>query len=353
MKEPRRPKHLLLQWHITDRCNLRCRHCYQEAHAGKELDTCALMAILEQFIDFVAGCRKRAAPGEPPVRCHITLTGGEPFLRDDFFDLVEAIRSRGPYISFAILTNGSLVDRATARGLRRFEPVFVQVSIEGSKARHDDIRGVGSHDRTVSAIRSLVGEGIPTYVAFTAHRENFRDFPEVVRLGERLGVSRVWADRLIPVGTGAAMQSLNPVEARELFGLMWTARARAARAWGRRTEVAMNRGLQFLVAGGRPYRCTAGDSLLAIMPDGTLYPCRRMPIPVGNLLETPLHELYHRSEMLRALRDPSRMGEGCSECCFADLCRGGLRCLAHALTGSPFRADPGCWNAKDSGLRKK
>jgi radical SAM protein with 4Fe4S-binding SPASM domain len=187
----------------------------------------------------------------------------------------------------------------------------------------------------------MVRAGIRTLISFTAHRANFREFPQVAQLGRKLKVSRVWADRLIPQG-GCGDQPLGPQETRELFTLMDEERRRAKRGWFNRTEIAMSRALQFLIRGGTPYHCTAGDTLITIQPNGDLYPCRRMPIRVGNVLETPLHDLYCRSDLLRELRR-DRIIAGCKECFYAKFCRGGLKCLSYSLTGDPFRADPGCW----------
>jgi radical SAM protein with 4Fe4S-binding SPASM domain len=106
----------------------------------------------------------------------------------------------------------------------------------------------------------------------------------------------------------------------------------------------MHRALQFL-EGGHPYQCTAGDRLITVQPNGDLYPCRRMPIRTGNLLETPLVDLYQKSPLFRALRDRDRTSKGCQGCLFSGLCRGGLKCLSYAVTGDPFVADPGCWLA--------
>ena len=90
---------------------------------------------------------------------------------------------------------------------------------------------------------------------------------------------------------------------------------------------------------------TAGDSLLTVQPNGDLYPCRRMPIRVGNVMDTPLADLYYESELLCELRDKNRISEGCEGCSHAHTCRGGLKCLSYAMTGDPFKADPGCWIA--------
>ncbi|MEZ4529117.1 MAG: radical SAM protein [Desulfobacterales bacterium] len=340
--DPYIPNGLLFQWHITDRCNFRCTHCYQETYSREEPDFAALMDILEQFSQLIAGWRTRKR-----VRAHITLAGGEPFVRGDFPDLLEVFHARRPEFSFAILSNGSLIDAKMARYLKKCRPAFVQISMEGSRENHEKIRGTGSFDMAVSALRHLVREGIRTFISFTAHRENYKDFPQVARIGQKLGVSRVWADRLIPCGSGAQLKELllTPEETRDFFQIMARTRVHFPRSWFCKTEISLHRALQFLVDGGRPYHCTAGDSLIAVLPGGDLLPCRRMPVPVGNLKKESLAQLYCSSELFQALRDRTRISAGCEQCFYARLCRGGLKCLSHALHGDPFRADPGCWKA--------
>lgn len=343
------PRHLLMQWHITQRCNLRCAHCYQESYQGKELSFQELLGILEQFEQFI-----KARPG---TTGHITVTGGEPFVRRDFADLLDVFAAHRKLFSFAILTNGTFIDTAMARHLSQLKPRFVQVSIEGVQATHDRIRGEGNFERTVEAARLLVQAGVRTMISFTAHRDNYCEFPDVARLGRKLRVARVWSDRLIPCGSGAALQTqlLTPQETREYFELMRQAQKEAQGAWFGCTEIAMHRALQFLVAGGRPYHCTAGDTLITVQPNGDLLPCRRMPIRVGNLLQTPLRELY-QCDLFQSLRDRERVSLGCEGCAYARQCRGGLKCLSYAVTGDPFVADPGCWLAhgtKDERQRTK
>ncbi len=339
------PKRLLLQWHVTQRCNLRCAHCYQESYAGKELTFPELLGILGQFEELLESWNQES--GAPRTGGHITVTGGEPFMRPDFMELLEVFTKKRELFSFAILTNGCTIDGEVARRLGRLRPRFVQVSIEGTEATHDRIRGRGNYHRTITALRHLRREKIPTAISFTAHRENFREFLEVARLGQELRVDRVWADRLIPTGSGELLRKeiLTEEETREFFEVMAEARREATKSWFGGTEIAMHRALQFLVAGGRAYHCTAGDTLLTVMPNGDLYPCRRMPIRVGDLMETPLRELYYGSRVLLKLRDENRVSSGCEQCNFRHRCRGGLRCLSYALRGDPFRADPDCWLA--------
>ncbi len=334
-----------LQWHVTDRCDHRCSHCYQEVYEGEEMSFDQLLDVLEQFKALLSLPRFR--PGGRGGRGHINVTGGEPFVRDDLLDLLEAFHAEQDWLSYGILTNGSLIDDELAARLKVLGPSMVQVSLEGTPETHDAIRGRGDHDRTLGAIRVLAGAGIRAVVSFTAHRGNMREFPDVVRAASRAGASHVWADRLVPWGSGTGMADLllSPEETKELFNVMRRSQL-ASRRWPRsRTRVSMDRALQFLVSDSRPYRCSAGDTLLTVMPDGTLYPCRRMPIEVGNVLESSLSDLYLGNGLLRDLRDRDRVAEGCEGCHFAYLCGGGLRCLSHAVHGDPFRADPGCWIA--------
>jgi radical SAM protein with 4Fe4S-binding SPASM domain len=335
---------LVLQWHITDRCNLCCAHCYQEDHPARELPFQDLLKILEQFKELI----DQLGDGEvPPVRGHINVSGGEPFVRKDFLDLLETFAANRDWLSFGILTNGTFIDETMAQRLRQLKPAFVQVSIEGTRVTNDNIRGRGALERTVSALKHLVREHIPSVISFTAHRGNFREFTEVALLGSELGVKRVWADRLIPLGSGESLkeQMLSPDETREFFNIMYRAHNEAMRKFSR-TEISMHRALQFLVGGGHPYHCGAGETLITVLPNGDLYPCRRMPIRVGNLMETPLTELYFTCDLFCSLRNPNNISDECRDCIFSSKCRGGLKCLSYAVTGDPFKADPGCWRSR-------
>jgi radical SAM protein with 4Fe4S-binding SPASM domain len=268
-------------------------------------------------------------------------------VRDDFLQLLKEIRAR--HIPFAILTNGLLIDRATASFLKGLAPRFIQVSLEGAQARHDVIRGEGNYERVLHCLEVLKKARIRTLVSFTASRQNFRDFPDVAEICQRYGVSRLWSDRLIPTGTvnQADASALTPKETQEFFNIM-SAHVTKQKRWRKKSTIAMRRALQFLITGEKPYRCSAGHELITVMPDGTVLPCRRLPIPAGNLFETSLSTIYNESKVFRNLRDPATVYSGCEACEFAESCRGGLRCLAYSITGDPFRADPGCWQSTDN-----
>ena len=333
-----RPPRLLLQWHLSDRCNLRCAHCYQDDFREVSRGLVGWRELLDRVLAFLHGPGGNAA-----IPAHINVTGGEPFAIAEFPALMEVFARHRRDFDFGILSNGTLVDRPTARQVKSWGTRFVQVSIEGGRETHDRIRGPGTYERAIAGLHALKAERVPTLIAFTAQRANWREFPAVAALGKEVGAQRVWADRMIPAGQADRQQVLDADETRAFLELM--AKTREPLRFFSRRGIAMKRALQFLVAENEtPYRCTAGDTLLTLMPDGTLYPCRRLPIALGNLYEMPLARLYD-TEIPRQLRDPLWQGEGCGDCVLASACRGGLRCLSYALHGRLDRADPGCWLA--------
>ena len=298
-----------------------------------------MLGILHQFMDFL--CRRTTRH-----KGHITVTGGEPLTRQDCARFLEELSRHQDLFSFAVLTNGTMIDKSWAERFARWKPAFVQISLDGGQTVHDAIRGAGAFERAIAAIAMLVQHKVKTYISFTAHKNNYREFAEVSRIGRKLGVARVWADRLIPETQEQQELSLSPEQTQEFLELMLQQRMLVSKS-GVATEIAMHRALQFLYSDSAPYRCSAGNTLITVLPDGVLYPCRRLPIEVGNLLQTSLVDLYE-SEIMRSLRQPEKVAQGCEACAFASVCRGGLRCLAYAVHGRYDLADPGCWLAEGS-----
>lgn len=335
------PKKLILQWHITNRCNLRCRHCYQDNYqrAG-ELKFAQWQLVIQQYVALLESLSDQAGY---PVRGQINVTGGEPFAHESFLELLVLLTQYREHFSFAILCNGSFITAEMAEILKNFAPRFVQISLEGMRETHDEIRGNEQFSQASTALKHLVKVGIRSMIAFTAQRDNYLEFPALLKHAQALQVNEIWADRLIPCNSNAnSSQILNTTETQEFFEIVHYAQQRAATRWFPSTQVRMHRALQFLVAGGEPYKCSAGESLLALLPNGDVLPCRRMPEALGNVLVTPLVEIYRNAPLLRELRE-SAPPRDCKACFFAEFCRGGLKCLSYAQTGRLDQADPNCW----------
>lgn len=337
---------LHLQWHVTDRCNLRCTHCYQENYSAKnDLTFEELLIVLGEYNSLLElwsqTCPSNIIPG------HITITGGEPFIRPDFLTLLQVLANYKNDFTFSILSNGTLIDATIAKALKKRGVGYVQISIEGSEKTHDQIRGQGSFQKAIRGLKFLIQENVRTLISFTAHQKNFLEFSEVAQMGCELGAWRVWADRLIPCGQGTSQQTLSKEGTEQFFDIMLKARMEAEKNYRGKTHIAMHRALQFLKSNETPYYCHAGNSFITIDANGDLYPCRRMPIKIGNVLETDLIDLYEEDKLLQKLRVPDTHIEGCQNCQHVSQCRGGLRCLSYAVHHDCFKADPGCWLASD------
>lgn len=341
------PSSFRMQWHILDRCNLRCQHCYQESFSTADPSFDFLLEVLDQFTETVRYFNRKRQESIP---AGINLTGGEPFLREDLFDLLDRIAKHRSLFHFALLSNGTRIDRALARRLSRLRPDYVQISLDGMKETHDKIRGEGSFDQAVEGIRHLCRSGIRTLLSFTVHQMNDQEFEQVALLGRDLGVAKIWSDRMIPTNPDQLANLLSPQETNDFFREMRRVRDSFERIpfftriqngifHRKKTIVSMNRALQFLEGGGPIYHCSAGRSLIAVLPDGSLLPCRRLPIPAGNVKEKSLLEWYRTSPVLKELR---KLESECQGCIFQRSCGGGLRCLSYRKTGDPFSGDPDC-----------
>ena len=316
-----------LQWHITHACNLRCSHCYQtdyESHMPRE----ELFRALDSFGDLVR---------DRDVQPQVNLTGGEPLLHPDFFDLCAEIRRRGWRLG--VLTNGTLIDDDTARRLAGLSPVFVQVSLDGTRRVHDAIRGEGAFNRALSGIDRLKAQGIRVLVSFTAQRRNCRCFAGLAAVCRAHGVDKLWWDRVV---TPDGELAVTTAQFRRLVRTANRLREAEIKESGA-PMVSNGRALQF---GEDPcaevYHCSAGENLLVLLADGSLMPCRRLPFVIGNLRDGGMRSLTEGSALMAELR-AARVPEGCRGCRNLVRCGGGAKCVTYALTGRLDLRDTNCF----------
>jgi radical SAM protein with 4Fe4S-binding SPASM domain len=152
-----------LEFQITDRCNLRCRHCYIGDGLNKDLPFEKILKILKEFEE-IQGLR-------------LLLSGGEPLLHPHFWEINEVLREY-PFRSI-LLSNGTLITKETVKKLRVHE---VQVSLDGMKEGHESIRGEGTFEKTLKAIDHLQEANIRVSVATMIHRQNLYDFNRLASL---------------------------------------------------------------------------------------------------------------------------------------------------------------------------
>ena len=325
-------KRFILQWHLGEQCNLKCLHCYQENHKYINLPFDKLVYIYNQYKELLKKLNMKG---------HINITGGEPFCNPYLFKILDLIKKDADLISFSILTNGTLITKDLAQKLKSYNPYYVQVSLEGGKKTNDYIRGIGTYKKIREGIKYLRDEDIFTSISFTATKLNYKEFPKVVKYAIKNNVNNVWSDRYIPLGDSIDKElMMNYDETRAYLEIMDIERDKLMKK-NCFTTVSMNRALQFQMTNEIAYGCTAGDTLLTIMENGDLVPCRRMPIVVGNLLTDNMYNLYKNNKILQSLRNETIPDE-CQSCEHAKTCLGGLKCLTYALYKDLNHKDMGC-----------
>ena len=323
------------QWHITERCNWRCKHCYQNGKPAEELALGDLLKVAGLMGEAVEKWGKRGS---------VSLTGGEPFLRaDDLHQLMNFFDGSDAFAYYDILTNGSLITEKEAGWMIEHPKLRrVQVSLEGATAKvNDDIRGQGAFERTVEAIRLLRANGIEISVMTTITRKNMGQIGALVELLGREGVAALALERFIPEGNGLGLS--NEVPSREEIHGLYSEIYRMAQ--GSPIRLLLYRPLFTLTAPDDPTvgaLCSAGNNALTVMPDGTVYPCRRLPVPIGNVLEDGFYRIWYGSELLWKLRDPKNLKGKCLDCDLLTQCRG-CRAAAFFHGGDYLAEDPQCW----------
>ncbi len=330
------PNRITFQWHITDQCNFRCKHCYQDSYDDVGGSYNQLLTILNKLYNFTEAAKMQS----PNFKAHINFTGGEPFIRKDFLKLLEATKKTGLF-SYAILSNGYLLSQDELQKLKQLSPRFIQISLEGGKLTNEYIRGQGSYLKITKALKTYRQLRIPVMISFTANSTNYKEFPQVVRIGRKYKVFKVWTDRYLPNGNSDKLL-MSTDQVKEFFQIIKKEQSKTKYYILSQTKISSDRALQFLVSGGRPYRCSAGKTLLAILPNGDILPCRRLPIKVGNILYDNLIDIYLNDSTLIDIRNPIE-ADGCKDCYYNSSCEGGLKCLSHALTKTYIQKDPNCW----------
>jgi len=267
------------------------------------------------------------------------ITGGEPFLRPDLYDVLSEIgKSRG---EIYLLTNGTLITSSNASELAALRVRGVQVSIEGPEKIHDQVRGQGSFGKAMRGVGHLLEAGLTVTLNATLSRINAIYLMDLIDLASHAGVQRLGFSRLVPSGRGTALASemLGADEVKRLYErALSTSRPGLEVITGDPVASQVHDGngedLGSTPTGG----CAAGISGLTFLPDGTITPCRRMPVAIGNIQTDSLREVWAGSSVLNLLRDRKAYKGTCGICPRWANCRG-CRAIAYAYARSQGRED--------------
>jgi radical SAM protein len=359
-------KPLLVFWETTKACPLACIHCRANAITRPlpgELSHAEALDLIRQVAEF----------GRPyPV---LVLTGGDPLMRSDLWELVEEARSLGIPIAMAPSPSRQLlenVDNIVREGVSA-----VSISIDHPDPEvHDRVRRYqGSWEAATTAVRELLRRGVSVQVNTAVMRSTVRGLPGMARLLRELGV-RTWeVFYLVPVGRAGAEEDLSPAEWEDVSAFLYEVSRYGVMV--RTSEGPMFRRVALLLnyasrTGAEPSGLVRtgklylelvddlrklmgepgpqalfetsgtrdGKGVIFISHDGMVYPSGFLPVPVGSVRRGRLVDIYRGSPLLRRLRAAELRGR-CGACEFREVC-GGSRARAFAYYGDPLAEDPAC-----------
>ena len=331
-------------WEVTLACNLRCIHCH--AASGKpspdELTTEEGHKLLEE----IARIQEFRM---------LVITGGEPLVRKDIFDLLSYGKKLG--FNYVMATNATLITQEIAHRLRENNVRGVAVSIDSYRSEvHNFIRrNPKALELAVRGIKNAKDAGLVVQVNFTAMGYNIEDLEGTIDFADSLGADIMLVYQLVPVGRGREIKdaTLHRQRMKELSDKL----IRKQRDVRTIIEpVAMPQFWTYLVKNNGKdepdffsrtffHGCTAGRGLVYIKANGDVWPCPFVAVNAGNVREKPFDEIWRHSEVFQKLRNRDNLKGKCGTCRFREIC-GGCRGRAFALTGDYLAEDPYCFIEK-------
>lgn len=347
---------LFVVWNFTNRCNLKCKHCYQDSEhecIKDELSLDEKLAVVDQM-------------GRMQIPM-MAISGGEPTLSKDLLPIIRRAREYEMHLSLA--TNGTTLTPQRCEELAEAGLRYVEISLDSvDAARHDAFRGIpGMWEKTVRGARNVVAtEGLRLGIAMCVHQGNIDEVEEMIRFAEEdLGAGCLAHFNFIPVGRGLTMVEgdITPAQRERLLGIL-NAKMQAggmgiistAPQLGRvcLAGAALDDGLVPCshAGGGSGTKarvvakylggCGAGRCYIALEPNGNVTPCVYLPHRVmGNVRSQPLEAIFRNSVFWDILNDRDHRLGHCEVCTFRMYC-GGCRARADAYYGQLHAADPGC-----------
>ena len=313
---------LIISWNVTRKCNLKCSHCYINAASGEyndELNTEESKRLIDQISEV--------------SRPLLILSGGEPLLRKDVFELIQYGTQKG--LRMGLGSNGALIDNDVAKKLKEAGIKTVSISLDSHvPEHHDEFRGVkGSWQKAVNAIKALRDNDVLVQVNTTLTQQNYSEIDDIMSLAEKLGVENFHLFFLVPTGRGTKIADITPAMYENMIKTTFAKTARhklnvrpSCAPQFMRIAKDMNLDMRQWIRG-----CIAGLYYCRVYPNGEITPCPYLPVKLGNIREKSFKDIWFNSDIFKALRDFNTLKGKCGACEYRSLC-GGCRARAYGLS---------------------
>jgi len=353
---PRRnPPGPVVIWNLIRRCNLTCKHCYSisaDTNFPGELSTEQVYAVMDDLKGF-----------KVPV---LILSGGEPLLRPDIYDIAKRAKAKGFYVGLS--SNGTLIDENNIAKIAECDFNYVGVSLDGIRETHDKFRRLdGAFEASLKGIRLCRDLGLKIGVRFTMTQDNAHDLPALLKLVEDEGIDRFYFSHLNYAGRGNknrkddAQHQLTRWAMDLLFDTCWDYQQRGLEKefttgnndadgvyflhWVRRRfpDSAAHVEAKLRQWGGNSSGVNVAniDNLGNVHPDTMWW-----HHTLGNVKDRPFSQIWPDTSdaLMAGLKRHPRAVEGrCATCAYLEVCNGNTRVRAQQLTGNPWAEDPGCY----------
>ncbi len=336
-----------IAWETTQRCNLRCVHCRCSSEltsAQGDFDTAAGKRLIDDIAEV-----------STPV---LVLSGGEPLLRPDIFELARYGTAKG--LRMCMATNGSLVTPEVCREMKAVDLKMVSLSLDGPTPEiHDDFRQCPGAFAGVERAAALFREhGIKFLINSSFTKRNQAHIAETFRVAKGLGATAWYLFMIVPTGRGEEIMSeliskedyeeilqwhyeqekgeheilMRPTCAPHYYRIV----PQMAKKEGVKFE---RRSLTFSTGGGKG--CIAAQSICLIDCFGEVRPCSYFPMSAGNVRQMPFKQIWFESKLFADLRNFDGYKGKCGPCEYRNVC-GGCRARAYAVTGDYLDEEPFC-----------
>jgi len=343
------PPPFLVSYSITSKCNLTCQHCYSDSSekAGSDdLSTEESLRLIDDMTGWGIGL--------------LIFDGGEPLCREDFFKVASYASSKG--IRTVVGSNGTMIDRATAKKLLSSGIRAVAISIDGADAKtHDSFRGkAGAFEEALRGASCCKDEGLPFQFNMVIRKQTLSQVPDMLRLAIESGAEAAELFDLVPAGRAKRECQDQVLSLSERCNVMeWLAETqidcpilirvpgcpmyplilKQKRIQPKRIPVEMLYRIPYYRSG-----CAAGMPFgyLVIRANGDVNPCMLLQVDLGNVKEKSVREIWQQHSALAQLRSRDLLKGDCGRCEHREVCAG-CRGRAYEETGDMLASDPGCW----------